>query len=160
MEKSVTDRFNAKHTKSDGCWHWTGAKTNQGYGSMRVGHKSVGAHRISYELFKGLIGDLHVCHTCDNRICVNPDHLFLGTNADNVADRTSKGRGYRNLHLTSPLTFKKGSTNHYAKLTETDIPKIRKMRKNGMTAKAIATKFSVSESTIGNVIYGNSWTHV
>jgi len=154
MTKPLLDRFNAKYTKSDGCWHWTGAKTGRGYGSMRVGHKSTGAHRISYELFKGPIGDLHVCHTCDNPLCVNPDHLWLGTNADNVADREAKGR------MKSPVIGKKGSTNPFSKLTEAEIPKIRKLRNDGMTAKVIAAEFGVSESAIDNVIYGNAWTHV
>lgn len=75
------------------CWTWTAAKI-KGYGTMNVGGKNCGAHRIAWELFNGPIPDgLHACHHCDNPSCVNPSHIFLGTHQDNMADKQAKGRG-------------------------------------------------------------------
>lgn len=81
---------------NSGCWLWFGATVPDGYGSFGIAtNKTEKAHRVSWKLHKGPIPpDKHVLHTCDNRCCVNPDHLWLGTNEDNVADRVLKGRSY------------------------------------------------------------------
>ena len=77
----------------DGCWNYTYKTNNQGYAPMRVNGKYTPAHRISYEYFKGAIPDgLFICHKCDNRACVNPEHLYAGTQKDNIKDMFDRGR--------------------------------------------------------------------
>lgn len=90
---SVEERFWNKVLKTDDCWTWTSAKSRKGYGLFWDGNKFVRAHRASYVLAFGPIPDgMCVCHHCDNPSCVRPDHLFIGTNADNVHDSIAKGR--------------------------------------------------------------------
>lgn len=87
------ERFEEKIFYSpDGCWYWTGAVYMQGYGVLTHEQRHLKAHRVAYELYKGKIhSGLFVCHHCDNKLCLNPDHLFLGTHLDNMLDMTLKG---------------------------------------------------------------------
>lgn len=108
--KSVGERFWAKVDKTShpgGCWLWTAGKDSRGYGTFRVKslpHPKKAAHRIAYSLVRGEIGSgLCVLHKCDNPACVNPDHLWLGTQKDNAIDRESKGRGRWRVTSKAPL---------------------------------------------------------
>jgi hypothetical protein len=94
MKKYKTfNNFLSKIEKTDTCWLWTGAQIPKGYGMFWYGGKLGYAHRYSYLVYKGIIPkELHVCHTCDNPSCVNPEHLWLGTNLDNRLDSKTKGR--------------------------------------------------------------------
>lgn len=94
MPKTIEDRFWAKVDRGGECWRWTAGCDSSGYGSLRVEHAKISAHRLSWQLHHGPIPPgQNVLHRCDNPRCVRPSHLFLGTQADNIADMLAKGRG-------------------------------------------------------------------
>jgi hypothetical protein len=133
------------------CWNWQLYKTNQGYGRISRTGKERLAHRQAWIDNRGAIPEgMCVLHKCDNPSCVNPDHLFLGTPADNNLDRDTKGR-HKAL---------RGSSNGISKLTEEDIPRIRQLLKSGLSQYRVADMFGVHQSTIWRVSAGNRWTHV
>ena len=98
-KRTLAERFWSKVRKADGCWEWTGAATERGYGVLGRGERGLGnekAHRVSWMLHHGQIPDgLWVLHRCDNPKCVRPDHLFLGTSDDNIADMHAKSQNAR-----------------------------------------------------------------
>lgn len=122
--KMTLDEFWQKVQKTSTCWIWTGCVSNTGYGRVTVtGHKQDGAHRLSYEFANGPFDrDLYVLHRCDNPVCVNPDHLFLGTQKDNMADMIEKNRGKR-------LGRKMGSHNTVRRSSESRIAQSLKRQK-------------------------------
>lgn len=134
---------------NSGCWLWTGNICAQGYGALAnrrlPGGASRKAHRFSFELHNGPLGKLNACHTCDVRTCVNPTHLFAGTNADNLADCRSKGRACV------------GSRKRQAVLTEATVLEIRQSTLSG---SALGKVYGVSSATILKAKRGVTWKHV
>jgi hypothetical protein len=95
FQGSLMERFEASYIPEpmSGCWLWLGLVTNDGYGRLKHDYKPLRAHRCAWMLFRGKIpNELHVLHRCDTPLCVNPDHLFLGTHGENMIDKARKGR--------------------------------------------------------------------
>lgn len=134
-----------------GCWNWTGPN-DRGYGYLRRGNKHqprISAHRLSWELNVGPIPDgLFVCHHCDNPSCIRPDHLFLGTSADNSSDAVRKGR--------RPT----GEQHHNARLTAEQVREIRRRFNDGATTAQLGRAFGVTRQNIRFIVTGKSWRTV
>lgn len=164
---SLEERFWCKVLKGEVCWEWIAHIQSSGYGGFSRGRKSEGsiqAHRQAWILTNGPIPEgLFVCHECDNRRCVNPAHLFLGTHADNMADMVAKGRspkGDRHGRRKNPACILRGERHSRAKLTEMQVVEIRaRFAAGGTAAKAIAEEYGVSRNTIERVLSGYSWSH-
>lgn len=139
-----------------GCWEWTGARKKEGYGAtgyrLAPGKRRlVHAHKLSWEIHFGPVPvGIQVCHRCDNPPCVNPDHLFLGTQADNIADMIAKGR-----HVAV-----RGAASPHAKLTEEAVSSIRKLRAQGVTLQELAEMYGVALQNISMAANRKSWRHL
>lgn len=132
-----------------GCWIWIGTERGWGYGGIQVNHVNIFAHRYSYLIHKGEIPvGMFVCHKCDVRFCVNPDHLFLGTRDDNMRDMVEKNRQ------------SKGSRHTISKITEQDVLRIREMREHGMKLSEIAKTFGISFQSVHLIAARKQWRHV
>lgn len=154
---SVFERF-VKFTRyENGCWIWTGARRTSGYGVFKLNGKAESAHRVSYKLFKGDIPPgVFVCHTCDNPICVNPDHLFLGTASDNMMDAQSKGR----LVIPEGIRFKKGHIPNFTTITKEQAVQVKLMIKKGMRNKDISEITGINYQTIVDIKRGKSFRNI
>lgn len=151
--------FWKKVDKSGECWEWTGCKDRNGYGWKCFMNKKLYAHRVSWELAHGreIPEGLVVAHHCDNPACVNPDHLFLGTQGDNVRDCWRKGRANN-----------EGENASRHKLSEKDVLEIRKLGAEANVDEggkmkfcyALAEKYSVTHYTIFDILNRRSWTHI
>jgi hypothetical protein len=146
-------KFWSKVKKTPDCWLWQGMTNGDGYGLVRQYHgrrsHETRAHRFAYELIVGPIPEgLFVCHKCDVRNCVNPDHLFLGTNTENMQDAASKQR------------VPHGTKHYRTKLTEDDVRDIRKASARGATRREVAERFGVSTQAIFSIATGRTWRHV
>jgi hypothetical protein len=150
------DRFFAYVARSDdGCWEWLAGIDEHGYGyfwSKEAG-RYVRAHRWSFEFHKHPLGEMRCCHTCDNRKCVRPSHLFAGSDADNAADRASKGRtkGFAALH---------GEQHTQAKLTRKVVVEIKARLALGDKQKDIAADVGIDKSNISRISSGKIWKDV
>lgn len=147
MSKTVQQRFDEKYTPepNSGCWLWMGARNEKGYGSMDVNGRSERAHRVSYRLHRGSIPEgLFVLHKCDIRRCVNPDHLFLGTAADNTADMFAKGRA----------SDRSGANNPNSKITKLQAEEIRASK---LPISVLMEKIGLSYHQIYCIQVGYRW---
>ena len=150
MGESFESRFRKRIKRRGECWEWTGARTAHGYGSIWRDGRSALCHRIAYELHFGtvLTTDQVVMHACDNPPCCSPEHLRLGSHADNVADMVAKKR------QRGPT----GESNGRAKLTEGDVENIRARWKTGEeTQRAIAIDYGIGQTTVGKIVRGERW---
>lgn len=145
------------------CIEWTGARNTSGYGWRSFRGKATGAHRAAWIMAHGEIPEgVCVCHRCDNRLCVNVEHLFLGSHAENMADMRQKDR--RKGIAPSRLGDMRGSNNGRAKLNEVAVRQIRAeyiaTREDGVTTYDLAKKYGVSPSSMQALIRGDTWRHV
>ncbi len=145
--------FWARVDKSGGpnaCWPWQGAPSGHGYGAFRNGKgRRYRAHRLAWANTYGGWPTGFLClHRCDNKMCCNPLHLFTGTQQDNMLDMAQKDRHVR------------GTRQPFSKLKESDIPKIRQLRKNGLSGAKIGKLFSVCDVTIYAILNNKTWKHL
>lgn len=162
-------KFWAKFDRSgpNGCWTWTGATDDCGYGLTKFKGKRIRTHRLAYFLTHGEFpDDLSVCHQCDNPPCGNPAHLWLGTARDNSQDKVAKGR-HKTWKVERVLEIKDCALtpappwNRPKKLTEAKVVEIRNLfTRNSYTYPQLAELFGVDKSTIGLIIRRRTWTHI
>lgn len=134
----------------DACWEWTGSLNSSGYGRFWLNGRITLAHRAAYFLFRGDIPEgRNVCHSCDNRRCVNPAHLWLGSQSENLRDAVAKGR------MRPPCVAPERNGN--AKLGPNQVREIRAFRRAGAKLTELATRFGVSPATISGVANRTTW---
>lgn len=140
--KNAEERFMAKVSPepNSGCWLWTGGVASNGYGMFWLDGKVDTAPRQSYRMFCGeIVDDLHIMHKCDVKLCVNPDHLSLGTNAENTFDKQKKGRAAK-------------------KLTPAEVLKMRSMAT--VSKRKLAKQFDVDRRMVQFILRGRNWSHI
>ena len=135
------------------CWEWQGAVSKNGYGSFKLNGRAVTASRFAFKLSSGAdAGNKMVLHTCDNRKCCNPNHLYKGTVKENTRDMMERGR-----HRPGSIY---GSANHKAKLTEEQVAGVKTLIIRGMTNTAIAARYGVTHQMISKIRRGHFWKAV
>lgn len=143
------ERFEAKVDRSGDCHEWTASFGNSGYGQFYFNYQKFSAHRKAYELYCGPIPNgMFVLHRCDNKKCVNPDHLFIGTHDQNMKDKVSKGRQGKGEDIVQSV------------LSEPQVAEIKRLLRGKTVHNKIAKEFGVSRATISMISNGTNWRHV
>lgn len=158
-KKPVLGRFEALFVPepNTGCWLWLGSHNGGGYGMFSAGRRMVGAHRVAYELYMGPVPPnesyhgLCVCHSCDQRSCVNPAHLFLGTQKENIQDMVRKGRSH---YSRGPRPNCRPPVR--AKLT---LEQVEYIRRSTGSQRTIASEFGVHQSVVSRIRSGKRWSN-
>lgn len=167
MRGTVEERLMSKvSVGADDCWRWTGSKFQSGYGMIIVSGKQRRAHRVMFEVINGpMPSGMIVCHKCDEPSCVNPNHLFLGTNADNSSDMVGKGRqarGDRNAMRRPEMRDRfsrmfSGEASSFSKLTWDAVHQIRE---DDRSHSEISRALGVSQPTVTRIKNGKTWKGV
>ena len=149
LETLITS-FRDQIDSGDACWLWMGY-IKSGYGSISYQGKMLYTHHLAWKIANGAIPKgMHVLHTCDVKRCVNPDHLYLGTNGDNMRDKEARGLGNHG----------KGESRPNAKLTEQDVRKIRELRLSGLKSRELEALYPLTGAQLLRVARGDAWKHV
>ena len=154
ITREVKERFFEKINKNkNGCWEWTAATSTKGYGRFKINGRLYLAHRISFIIHKGSLGKSLACHSCDNPKCVNPSHLFKGTQSTNMIDCFKKGRLYVASGLPKGHKFS-------AIISDNKIINIKTAIEKGVKLTLIARRFKVKYQTIRDISSGRSYYNV
>lgn len=157
----ITVRFLSNFNQiSDSCWEWRGAKNQHGYGRLNFKKKIYPAHRYSYEYFKGNIpNNMYVLHHCDNRKCVNPDHLFLGTLTDNYMDCVNKDRHVIGRKGVTPDHLQ-GERHPNSRLTESIVLEIKDKLNQGARNRDIVNEYNIGANHVTRIKNEQTWRYL
>lgn len=171
-EKQINRFYNfLGHKNNNGCIRWLGTIGNDGYGRISINHETYRAHRIAWIIVNGPIEEgLWILHKCDNPICCNIDHLFLGSYLDNEKDKDEKNRRPYGKSISEKIKLgqkssgwiesHKGEGCKSATLTEKKVLEIRDLSKLGLNQKHIAKMFNINQSTVSMIVRRRLWTHI